>query len=323
MVNYLLRRILIIPVMLLMISLITLGVMHISPGDPAALRYGLNPEVSATALDRMRELYGLDQPFLTQYRGWLIRVVSLDLGNSFIDDRPVQTIILERLPATLLLNILSLALIFAVAIPIGVVSAWRRGSFFDRSAGLLVFIGYSTPTFWLALLLIMFFGVRLGWFPISGMRPWYVQFMPPAAQLRDLASRLVLPVFATAFGGLAGLSRYARSSVLEVLRQDYVRAARAKGLTEKRVVWKHAVKNALLPVVTIMGLTLPSLIGGSVIFETIFSWPGMGRLGYNAIMNYDYPVVMGVGVLSAFLTLVGILISDLAYAWIDPRIRYR
>ena len=323
MLNYLIRRLLIIPVMLLMISLITLGVMHLSPADPAAIQYGLNPEVSATARQQLERIYGLDRPFLVQYWGWLKRVVSLNLGNSFIDGRPVATIIIERLPATLILNFFSLGLIFAVALPVGIISAWRRGSFFDRSMSLLVFIGYSTPTFWLALILIMIFGVRLGWFPISGMRPWYVQFMPLTDQIRDLASRLALPVFATAFGGLAGLSRYARSSVLEVLRQDYIRAARAKGLSERRVVWKHALKNALLPVVTIMGLTLPALIGGSVIFETIFSWPGMGRLGYNAIMNYDYPVVMGVGVLSAFLTLVGILISDMLYAWIDPRIRYR
>lgn len=322
MLHYVLKRLLIIPPMVLLISLVTLGVMHLAPGDPASLRYGLNPQVAGSARARLRDLYGLNRPFLAQYLLWLKRVVRLDLDRSFVDDRPVRDLIRERLGATVLLNALALGVILLLALPIGVIAAARRGSFFDRASSLLVFIGYSAPTFWVALLLILFFGVHLRWFPISGMRPWYAPFLPVGGQLRDLLRHLVLPVAATAFGGLAGLSRYSRSSMLQSLSEDYIRTARAKGLKPSSVVWKHALKNALLPVVTILGLSLPSLIGGSVIFETIFSWPGMGRLGYNAIMNYDYPVVMGVGLLSAFLTLAGILISDVVYAWVDPRIRY-
>ena len=322
MLRYIVKRALLIPPMILLISLVTLGVMHLAPGDPASLRYGLNPQVAGTARARLRDLYGLNRPFLVQYALWLKRVVRLDLDRSFVDDRPVREVIRERLPATVLLNALALGAILLLAIPIGVLAAASRGSLFDRASSFLVFLGYSAPTFWVALLLIMFFGVKLRWFPISGLRPWYAPFLPPGEQVRDILQRLVLPVAATAFGGLAGLSRYSRSSMLQALNQDYIRTARAKGLKPATVVWKHALKNALLPVVTILGLSLPSLIGGSVIFETIFSWPGMGRLGYNAIMNYDYPVVMGVGLISSFLTLAGILVSDVVYAWVDPRIRY-
>ncbi len=322
MFSYVLKRLLLIPPMVLLISLVTLGVMHLAPGDPASLRYGLNPQVAGTARARLRDLYGLNRPFLVQYGLWLQRVVRLDLDRSFVDNRPVRVLIRERLGATILLNAAALGVILLLALPIGVVAAARRGTLFDRATGFLVFLGYSAPTFWVALLLILLFGVVLRALPVSGMRPWYVPFLPPGEQVRDLLRHLVLPVAATAFGGLAGLSRYSRSSMLQALSQDYIRTARAKGLSRSAVVWKHALKNALLPVVTILGLSLPSLIGGSVIFETIFSWPGMGRLGYNAIMNYDYPVVMGVGLLSAFLTLAGILISDVVYAWVDPRIRY-
>lgn len=309
--------------MLIGISLITLIIMHLAPGDPASLRYGLNPEVSQSARAKLVELYGLDKPVIVQYGLWLKRILTLNFGRSLIDDRPVITKIAERLPATLLLNICSLIVIFSIALPIGVTAAVKYNSFFDRVTTILVFIGFATPTFWFALILIMFFGFHLGWFPISGMRPWYVEYYTIGAQVKDLAWHLVLPVIASAFTGLAGISRYAKSSMLEAIRQDYVRTARAKGLKEGRVVYRHALKNALLPIITIMGFILPSLIGGSFIFETIFAWPGMGRLGYEAIMSYDYTTVMGVGVISTFLTLIGILLSDIAYAVVDPRIRYR
>lgn len=309
--------------MLIGISLITLIIMHLAPGDPASLRYGLNPEVSQSARAKLVELYGLDKPVLEQYLMWLKRIATLDFGRSLIDDRPVMTKIAERLPATLLLNLCSLILIFGIALPIGVTAAVKYNSLFDRVTTVLVFIGFATPTFWFALVLITVFGFHLGWFPISGMRPWYAEYYTLGAGIKDLLWHLVLPVIATSLTGLAGISRYAKSSMLEAIRQDYVRTARAKGLKEARVVYRHALKNALLPIITILGFILPSLIGGSFIFETIFAWPGMGRLGYEAIMSYDYTTVMGVGVISTFLTLLGILLSDIAYAVVDPRIRYK
>lgn len=320
--RYILKRIVLIIPMLIGISVILFVVMHLAPGDPSSLRYGMNPEVSQTARENFNTLYGLDKPVMTQYFMWLKRFLLFDFGNSFMDDRPVISKILSKLPATLLLQISSLIVIFLVALPIGIVSAVRRGGFFDRFMTVFVFIGYAMPTFWLALLLILLFGFKLGWFPVSGMSPWYVAYLDGAGRVKDLLWHLVLPLFTTAFTGLAALSRYSRSSMLEVMREQYILTARAKGLPESRVIMVHALRNALLPVITILGLTLPGLISGSFIFETIFAWPGMGRLGYEAIMSYDYPLVMGVAVISTFLTLLGILLSDIAYAVVDPRIRY-
>jgi peptide/nickel transport system permease protein len=319
--RYIIKRLLLIIPVLIGISFILFVVMHLAPGDPASIRYGLNPEVSESARANFAKMYGLDKPVLQQYVLWMKRFLSFDFGRSFIDDRPVVEKILSRLPATLLLQVSSLLVIFLVAIPIGVVSAAKRGSAFDRVTTVLVFIGYAMPTFWLALLLIFFFGFKLQWFPISGMSPWYTPYLDAAGRMKDLLWHLVLPVVTTAFGGLAALSRYSRSSMIEVLGENYVLTARAKGLPERRVIMVHALRNALLPMITIMGLTLPALVSGSFIFETIFAWPGMGRLGYEAIMNYDYPVVMGVAVMATFLTLLGIFLSDVMYAVADPRIR--
>jgi len=322
MIRYITKRLFLMIPMLIGISILTLLIMHLAPGDPTSIRYGLNPEVSGSARAHLKEIYDLDKPLMVQYARWLKRILTLDFGRSFIDNRPVIEKIKERLPATLLLQISALLLIFTIALPVGVVSAVKQNSLFDKITTFLVFIGFAMPTFWLALLLMWFFGFQLEWFPISGMRPWYVLFLSGGERILDLLWHLVLPVATLAFTGLAGISRYARSSMLEVIRQDYIRTARAKGIPENKIVYRHALKNALLPILTILGLTLPSLISGSFIFETIFAWPGMGRLGYTAIMQYDYPTVMGVGLIATFLTLVGILISDVLYAVVDPRIRY-
>jgi peptide/nickel transport system permease protein len=228
----------------------------------------------------------------------------------------------ERLPATLLLSILAILVIYLLTIPIGVSSAVKADSPYDRIMTVAVFVGYATPGFWFALMLIMFFGVHLRWLPISGMRPWYVEYYGFLGAAKDLALRLILPVASLSLVSLAGITRYMRSSMLEALRQDYIRTARAKGLEESRVVYRHALKNALLPIVTIASMILPYLIGGSFIIETIFAWPGMGRLGYEAIMNYDYPTVMGVGVIATLLTLLGMILADVLYALVDPRIKY-
>jgi len=323
MLEYIVRRLLFMIPLLLGITIITFVVVHLSPGGPADMLTGLSPKVSAEAKARLHSLYGLDKPFHVQYWLWLSRLVRFDFGRSFKDGRLVIIKILERLPATLLLNVLSLLLIFFIALPIGVISAVKQDSFFDKGMTVFVFLGFSVPAFWLALLLMVLFGVVLGWLPISGMHSVNFPYFSFWGKLWDIIKHLILPVFVSAFGGLAYLSRYSRTSMLEVLRQDYIRTARAKGLSEKKVIYRHALRNALIPIVTLLGLSLPALIGGGFIFETIFAWPGMGRLGYQAIMARDYPVIMGVGVIAALLTLLGNLIADITYAFIDPRIRYR
>ena len=208
-----------------------------------------------------------------------------------------------------------------MAVPIGVLSAVHQDSLFDKVMSVIVFIGFAVPTFWLALLLMIFFGIHLGWLPISGLRSLNYEYLSAWEQLVDLAAHLVLPVFISAFDGLAGLSRYMRANMLEVIRQDYILTARAKGLSERQVIYKHALRNALLPAITILGLSIPGLIGGSVIFETIFAIPGMGQLFYMSVMARDYPTVMGILLIGAVLTLVGNLIADVSYAAADPRIR--
>lgn len=317
------RLIMMVP-LLLGITLISFVVIHLAPGEPTDLQTQLNPEVSSELRERLRAQYDLDKPLIVQYGKWLGRLAHLDFGESFVQDRrPVAEKIAERLPVTIMINLLSIGLILLIAIPLGVLSAVKRNSLFDRFTTVFVFIGFATPSFWLALLLMDFFGVRLGLFPIAGLKSLGYEYLSFGRQIADVLHHLVLPVFVSAFGGLAGFSRYMRGNMLEVVRQDYILTARAKGLSEWVVVYRHALHNALLPVITILGLSVPGLIGGSVIFETIFAIPGMGKMFYDGVMMRDYPLIMGVLVIGAVLTLFGNLIADLAYAMADPRIRRR
>jgi len=304
------------------ITLVSFVVIHLAPGTPVELQTTMNPKVSLEAQKRLRELYGLDKPLLVQYWDWLKRMALLDFGRSFSPDRrPVWDKIKERIGITISLNVLSLLIILVVAIPIGVFAAVHPHSWFDRGTTLFVFFGFAMPTFWLALLLMMLFGVYLEWLPISGLYSLGFHQFTLWGKIKDLASHIVLPVLVAAFGGLAGMSRYMRGNMLEVIRQDYITTARAKGLPERTVIFKHALRNALLPVITLLGLSVPGLIGGSVIFETIFAIPGMGQLFFGAVMARDYPLVMGELVIGAFLTLLGNLLADVGYAVVDPRIR--
>ena len=322
MLHYLLNRLLLLIPMLLGITLVSFVVIHLAPGSPTDMQTMMNPKVSLEAQKRLRELYGLDKPLHVQYVDWLSRLVRLDLGRSFAPDgRPVWDKIKERLPVTISINLLAMALILMVAIPIGVIAATHPHSWFDRTTTIFVFVGFAMPGFWLALLLMMFFGVYLDWLPISGLTSLFFEKMTFWEKVVDLARHLILPVLVSAFGGLAGMSRYMRGNMLEVIRQDYITTARAKGLAERTVIFKHAMRNALLPVVTILGLSVPGLIGGGVIFESIFAIPGMGQLFYGAVMSRDYPLVMGLLVIGAVLTLLGNLLADISYALVDPRLR--
>ena len=321
MINYILRRFAGMIPLLFGITLVSFFVVHLAPGKPTDLVSEMNPKVSLQAKERLMHLYGLDKPVHIQYINWLKMIARLDFGRSFIDDRPILNKILERLPVTLYINILSLFLIFLIAIPIGVQSALREDSLFDKGSTVFVFIGFAVPGFWFALICMDLFGIRLGVLPISGLVSLDFDNFTMGEKIIDIARHLILPVFVSAFGGLAGMSRYVRSNMLEVMHQDYVRTATAKGLSESAVVYKHALKNAMLPIVTILGLSIPGLIGGSVIFESVFSIPGMGRLFYEAVMSRDYPLIMAELVLGAVLTLLGNLLADIAYSYVDPRIR--
>jgi peptide/nickel transport system permease protein len=304
------------------ITIICFAVIHIAPGSPTDLQTEMNPKASAELKERLRAMYDLDKPLHIQYFLWVKKMAVLDLGTSFSPDmRPVSDKIFERLPITVLLNVLSMTLIILVAIPVGIFAAVYRNSLFDKLTSIFVFIGFSIPTFWLALLAMILFGIYLDWLPISGIRSPNYEYMHPTQATLDFLKHLILPVLLSGFGGLAAYSRYMRSNMLEVIRQDYIVTARAKGLSERVVIFKHALRNALLPLITILGLSIPGLIGGSVIFETIFAIPGMGQLFFQSVMSRDYPVVMGILVIGAVLTLIGNLIADIAYGLADPRIR--
>jgi peptide/nickel transport system permease protein len=324
MLAYALRRLLLAVPLLIGITLVSFIVIHLAPGDPTQMVTGVDPSTShdPKAYQQLIEQFGLDKPLHVQYWNWLTRLVRLDFGKSFAPHgRPVLTMIAERLPITLLLNVVELLIIVSLAVPIGVVSATRQYSVFDKVTTIFVFLGFATPDFWLALLLMILFGVQLGWLPISGLRSLNWEYLSFWQQQADFLGHLLLPITVATFGGLAGFSRYMRQSMLEVIRQDYIQSARAKGLAERVVVGKHALRNALLPIVTILGLSLPTLIGGSVIVESIFAIPGMGQLMVQAAFERDYPVLMGNLVIVSTLTLMANLTADLTYSLVDPRIR--
>ena len=332
MIIYLIKRLFNMVPVIIGVTLITFLIIHLAPGRPTDVMTELNPKITPEARARLEKYYGLDKPLHVQYGLWLKRIALLDFGNSFsTDSRPVidkiwdkkLPIMDRRLSITVLINLLSLLLITAVAIPAGVYSATRPYSLGDRISSVVIFIGFAMPTFWLSLLLMILFGVKLDWLPISGLKSLNYASLSAAGQLFDKSTHLILPLFVSAFGGIAGMSRYMRSSMLEAIHNDYITTARSKGLTERTVIYKHALRNALLPLVTILGMSIPGLVGGSIIFETIFGIPGMGQLSYQAIMSRDYPVIMGLMTISALLTMIGNLLADISYALVDPRIRIR
>jgi peptide/nickel transport system permease protein len=322
MFKFLLKKSVEMSITLIGITVLSFFIIHLAPGKPTDVLTDMNPKVTPEMRERLEKYYGLDKPIMVQYGIWLKRIVKLDFGNSFSTDRrPVWDKIKERIPVTLGINVLSLILIFIVAVPIGIYSAIKRYSLFDKATTVFVFVGFAAPSFWLALLLMILFGVKLDLLPISGIMSLNFEELSVFGKISDLARHLALPVFVSAIGGLAGISRYMRSGMLEVIRQDYITTARAKGLSERKVTYRHALRNALLPIVTILGLSVPGLIGGSVIFEQIFSIPGMGLLFYMSVMMRDYPLVMGVLTIGAVLTLIGNMLADISYAIVDPRVR--
>lgn len=301
---------------LLGITILSFAIMKAAPGDPMALM--MDPTISAADREKFIEKYGLNEPEHIQYLKWLGNMVQGDFGTSIVrKGMPVTELILARLPNTLLLMLVSTILALLISIPFGVLSARRPYSKLDYGITFTSFIGLAVPNFWLGLILIMFLAVNLGWFPTGGVMTINSDF-----SLWDRIHHLILPAFVLATADMAGLTRYTRSSMLDVLRQDYMRTARAKGFKENRVVYKHGLRNGLLPVITIFGLMIPSFIGGAVVTEQIFSWPGLGKLFVDSAFQRDYPVIMAMTVISAVLVVIGNLIADILYAIVDPRIEY-
>lgn len=320
--RFLIRRILQIIPLLLGISILTFLIMQLAPGDPTSVYIDPNkPPPSPEDMARLRAELGMDDPLPVQYVHWLRNAVQGDLGFSLSGRRAVTEEISERLPNTALLGLASLALTIVISIPVGVASAVYRYTVFDYVITLVTFIGLSVPGFVVALFLIQFFAVDNGWLPSTGMRNVREDYAGLDA-VRDVAEHLILPAVALSAASIARWVRYQRSSLLEVLNQDYIRTARAKGARERRVLRLHALRNALLPMITLGGLSIPQLVSGAFIIEYVFGWPGMGRLAVNAALRRDYPVIMGVTMVSAIFIILGNFLADVAYHWADPRIRY-
>ncbi|HEX7242999.1 MAG TPA: ABC transporter permease [Longimicrobiaceae bacterium] len=327
MIGYLLRRLLGAIPLLLGILTIIFFIIHLAPGDPTARFF--NPNVSPEVIEQMRRNLGLDQPLHIQYFKWLSAFVRGDFGYSFGQMRPISEILPETLWNTLQLTLISLVIIFVLGMLIGIVQAVRQYSLADNVLTFLALFFYSMPSFWLALMLILFFSLKAsqwGWpiwlqLPATQMTSVGAEFLPPGARLWDRIQHLILPATALGIGSAAGVARYMRGSMLEVIHQDFIRTARAKGLSEGKVIFKHALRNALIPIITLLGLYLPFLLSGAVLVETIFAWPGMGRLIVEAIFQRDYPLVMATSFVIAAIVVFGNLISDVLYAVVDPRIR--
>ncbi len=315
MTTYIIRRLIMMIPILFGISIISFAIMYAAPGKPAVMN--LDPDISMEDRERQMEKLGLNDPPHIQYLNWMGNVLKGDFGTSFTKKQPVKDMILDRLPNTLILMVFSTILAVIIAIPFGVLSATKQYSKLDYGVTVTSFLGLATPNFWLGLMLIMLFSVQLGWTPVGGVSTLGADF-----SLLDRLHHLILPAIVLATADMAGLTRYTRSSMLEVINQDYIRTARAKGFRESKVIYKHGLRNGLIPIITIFGLMLPTFIGGSVIVESLFSWPGIGKLFIDATFERDYPVIMAITMFGAVLTVIGNLIADILYAVLDPRIEY-
>jgi len=323
--RFLFRRILQSIPVFIAITIITFALIHSIPGGPTA-RLELDMDIKPEDIARIKANMGLDKPVWMQYLIWIgvaptsqgeyNGLLQGDLGISYIDQTPVSRNILDRLPNTLLLSVTALVISLGVALPVGIVSAVKQYSMFDNVSTVLSTAGISIPSFWFGLIAILLFSVKLRWLPSGGMYT-----LGQEKNVGDLLKHLLMPASILSILSVAGWNRYIRASMLEVIRQDYVRTARAKGLRQRVVIASHALRNALIPVATLLGLSLPGLVGGSLITETIFGWPGMGRLAFHAATKRDYPIIMGALVMSTVLVILGNLLADIAYGFLDPRIK--
>jgi peptide/nickel transport system permease protein len=312
-IRYLLRRLLQSVILLFIVSVVIFAIVHSAPGGPAVL---LDPDIDPRLAEEFREQLGLNDPLPVQYARWLGNVFQLNFGLSLQHSIPVTTLIAQRFPASLLLAGAAMLIATVVALTLGTISALRRYSIYDYAATIFAFLGLSIPGFWLGIMLIIIFAVQLGWLPSGGMKS------PDGGDLVDRLRHLILPAISLSSFAVAQLMRYTRSSMIEVLKNDYIRTARSKGLAERVVIYRHAMKNALIPVVTVIGVITPRILGGAVITETVFTWPGMGRLAVNAAFTRDYPLVMAITLFVAVLVILSNLIADICYGFLDPRIKF-
>lgn len=323
---YILRRLLGAIPLLLGVATLIFFVLALAPGDPTAAYF--SPNLPAEVIEQIRRNFGLDQPIYIRYFKWLGNFLTGDFGYSFAQSRPVADILFEALPNTLILAGISLVLVFLVGVISGVIQAVRQYSLLDGMLSVITLFFYSMPSFWLALMLMLIFSLKAhewGWpiaLPPTGITSVDYEFLGPVEKLRDRFVHLVLPVSTLTLALAAGVARYTRGQMLEVVRQDYIRTARAKGLPERQVILRHALRNSLIPVITLLGLYLPFLFSGAVFIEVIFAWPGMGRIIVDAIFQRDYPLVMATSFLFAVMVVLGNLVADVLYAVVDPRIRY-
>lgn len=320
MMQYTVKRILKMIPILIIISAIIFGIISMAPGDFVDGK--ANPNMSTEKVEQLKEIYGLDKPLPIRYINWLKNVVKGNFGDSLRYKQPVTQVINEHIWNSFLLAVISFVLCLIIAIPIGIISATRQYSMFDKTFTLLSFIGISLPSFFVALVSIKIFSLDLGLFPIGGMTTAGSK-ATGISNFMDIAKHMLLPVVSLTIIQFGSLVRYVRTSMLEVIKQDYIRTARAKGLKEKVVIYKHALRNGLIPIITFVGMTIPSLFAGAIITETIFVWPGIGRIGYEAILTRDYTLLMGFNMFMALMTLLGNLLSDILYAVVDPRIKLK
>lgn len=313
---------------LLGITVMVFAISRIAPGDPFSLSMGPGGQLDAkrtqNVIEQRKKIWGFDKPLYTQYLIWLNRVATLDFGDSIKHHRPVIELIKERLPITLILNIIAFVIIYAVSLPLGVLAAVRHKQFFDRVSSIVLFMLWSLPVMWVGQMLIGYFcgPTSKNWFPPAGLSSNYADQLPFFPWLADRLWHLVLPVLCLTYTGFAYLTKQVRAGMLDNLRSDYVRTARAKGLSNLVVIFRHALRNSIIPVITIMATLLPAMLGGSVIIERIFSIPGMGLLAFEAVTTRDYNVVMAVATIGGVLNLLGLLLADIAYAIADPRISF-
>jgi peptide/nickel transport system permease protein len=325
MLSYLLRRLAIGAITLLLISFVVFGLVRSMPGTPLTVilaQMDPSKRMSDADFERLKKIYGLDKPWPQAYVIWIGNVVKLDFGHSISRKQPVARLIRERVSATLLLSVTSLILTYMLSIPIGLRATIRSGHLEERTISTALYMLYSLPAFVAALFMQLMLAVKLGWLPLMGMTSDHYEQLTLLGKTWDIFLHAFMPVVCFTYGGLAYYSRFIKANMEEVIRQDYIRTAYAKGVSPRQVILHHAFRNTLIPLVTLLGLTLPSLLSGAVILERIFAWPGMGNLFFEAITERDYPTIMGLTLMFSLLTLAGQLIADFLYAVVDPRVTF-